>query len=141
MQPNAPTLHPSPATHATAEGPMMTAATIALQTQASADVGWPLRLAQRAFAALLDETAAGAPASAFRTARLRSAARRTLSALSADESTHLLRWLALQLATVDPLAAARSVPHLARVDAGLASGVEAAARRLAPRRRGGAAAA
>lgn len=81
----------------------------------------PLRLAQRAFAALIEEPARNAARNdaEFRFAQLRSAARRTLSALSADDQACLARWLALQF-----INAAASSPHLARVDAGLAANVD-----------------
>lgn len=90
---------------------------------AGGDVGLPLRLAQRAFAALI-ETRRG-HAGAFRLAQLRSAARRTLSVLSADDHVRLQRWLGLQLAsgavqTADP------VRLFARIDAMLAAQVGSA---------------
>jgi hypothetical protein len=81
----------------------------------------PLRLAQRAFAALIEEPARNAARNhaEFRFAQLRSAARRTLSALSADDQACLARWLALQF-----VSAAASSPHLARVDTTLAANVD-----------------
>jgi hypothetical protein len=83
----------------------------------------PLRLAQRAFAALIEEPAGNAPNHAeFRFAQLRSAARRTLSALSADDHVLLTRWLALQFAA----AATSSSQRLGRVDAVLAANVDSA---------------
>ena len=84
-------------------------------------VGLPLRLAQRAFAALIEEPARNAARNdaEFRFAQLRSAARRTLSALSADDQERLARWLALQF-----VAAPASSPHLVRVDTGLAAYVD-----------------
>ena len=92
--------------------------------QPSSAAGWPLRLTQRAFAALLELALhGGGTAGAFRAARLRGAARRTLSALSADDHARLVRWLALQLAT-----AARetdAAAALARADAATAAGVAA----------------
>ena len=59
-----------------------------------------LRHAQRAFAAMLDAMSSGNARAIgeFRDAQLRSAARRTLSALSADDRAELTEWLALQLA-------------------------------------------
>lgn len=84
-----------------------------------------LRLAQRAFAAVL-EAPWRTPAEAdFQTAASRRAARRALSALSADDHPRLLRWLALQVA-----ASAPGLPALARVDPRLAARVEAVARGL-----------
>jgi hypothetical protein len=88
--------------------------------QASSAASLPLRLAQRAFAMWLDiarheSVAAGA----FRAARLRRIARRTVSALSADDHARLIRWLAVQLVTSvtgDAVMAA-----LARVDAAIAA--------------------
>lgn len=139
MQPCAPTPHPIPATR-TAAGDASTMSTpTAARTPAGNAFGWPLRLAQRAFAALLGEPRGGAPASAFRSAQLRSAAQRTLSTLSADDAAQLARWLALQLATTKARAATHAASRLARVDARLAANVEAAARRarealFAPRR-------
>ena len=81
----------------------------------------PLRLAQRAFAALIEEPARNAARNGaeFRLAQLRSAARRTLSALSADDQACLSRWLALQF-----VCAVAASPHLARVDATLAANVD-----------------
>ncbi|MBO9664317.1 hypothetical protein [Dokdonella sp.] len=97
---------------------------IATNTQSpGGDVGLPLRLAQRAFAALLE--ARRGPAAAFRLAQLRSAARRTLSALSADDHTQLQRWLGLQLAS-GKAQAADAVRLFARIDAMLAAQVGAA---------------
>jgi hypothetical protein len=82
----------------------------------------PLRLAQRAFAALT-ETRRGSTG-AFRLAQLRSAARRTLSALSADDHARLQRWLALQLASAGAQAA-DALRVFARVDAALAAQIGA----------------
>lgn len=97
---------------------------IATSTQSpSGNVGLPLRLAQRAFAALL-ETRRG-PAGTFRRAQLRSAARRTLSALSADDHLRLQRWLGLQLAS-GTAQAADAARLFARVDTMLAAQVGAA---------------
>ncbi|MEO7325585.1 MAG: hypothetical protein ABIW82_12215 [Dokdonella sp.] len=60
-------------------------------------------------------------------AQLRSAARRTLSALSADEQSGLSRWLSLQLASSDAgdVVVNASSP-LTRVDAMLAARIAAA---------------
>lgn len=92
---------------------------------ASSNVGLPLRVAQRAFAALIE----GGNRGEFATAQLRSTARRTLSALSADEQSNLSRWLSLQLATnfVDNRVGTSSA--LTRVDAILAAGISAMLRR------------
>lgn len=78
-----------------------------------------LRLAQRAFAALIENGAAdrGARLDLFRTAQLRTAARRTLSALSADDRSRLSRWLSLQLAACSARGTERVNAALARVDA------------------------
>lgn len=97
----------------------------------------PLRLAQRAFAALLEHAARNHDvALTLHGAQLRSAARRALSALSADDRACLVRWLALQIA----VAAANpndSLPE--RVDAILGGHVAAVLARTreelaAPRR-------
>lgn len=55
-----------------------------------------LRCAQRAFASVID---ADRHVGEFRAAQLRLVARRTLSALSADDRARLADWLSLQLAT------------------------------------------
>ncbi|MBN8727762.1 MAG: hypothetical protein J0H15_08685 [Xanthomonadales bacterium] len=77
-----------------------------------------LRLAQRAFAAALETRSPIAGEADLRTAARRRAARRALSVLSADDRPRLLRWLALQVASM------RSVEPLARIDRGLAERVE-----------------
>ncbi|HEY0180434.1 MAG TPA: hypothetical protein VGC30_12510 [Dokdonella sp.] len=94
--------------------------------EASGQTGLALRLAQRAFAALIDAAAANATAmfATLRAAQLRQSARRTLSALSADDRARLLRWLTLQLASVGA-GAGRVRPLLARVDTALAASVAA----------------
>lgn len=88
---------------------------------------WPslsLRQAQRAFAALIEDVANEASRHAeIHLARLRSQARRTLSALSADDQERIVRWLALQFASRDAGEPARQ--WIGRVDATLAAGVEA----------------
>lgn len=86
---------------------------------ASSEVGLPLRMAQRAFAALID----GGNRGEFVAAQLRSTARRTLSALSADEQSSLSRWLSLQLATSSMHDRAGTSSALTRVDAMLAAGI------------------
>lgn len=102
----------------------MTPATASIGPLASAETGLSLRLAQRAFATLLEQADADAGYS-FQAAKRRRAARRTLSALSADDHARLTRWLALQLASgatrVGP--ACRSLAH---VDALLAATVSSA---------------
>jgi hypothetical protein len=110
---------------------------------AAAATEWPLRIAQRAFAALLEYApAAHADGEAFRAARLRRSARRTWSALSADSQALLLRWLTVQLAT---RASERGARAIARIDAALAANIAAALARvrdeLLPHGRDGAAAA
>lgn len=92
----------------------------------SSAAGLPLRLAQRTFAALLE----GGDRGEFAMAQLRSAARRTLSALSADEQSDLLRWLSLQLASSDAGELVNASSPLTRVDAMLAAGVSAALPRM-----------
>jgi len=86
----------------------------------------PLRSAQRAFAAVLDSHRR---VGEFRGAQLRSVARRTLSALSADDRTRLADWLSLQIA-----AGARDIEDsvlglIARIGAGIVARV----RRVLPR--------
>lgn len=83
----------------------------------------PLRLAQRAFAALIEDLSRDASRHAeIHLARLRSQARRTLSALSADDQQQIARWLALQFASGD--ACDQASQWLARVDAPLAAGID-----------------
>ena len=86
-----------------------------------------LRAAQRTLAASLE---AARDAGEFRKAQLRGAARRTLSALSADDRARLADWLSLLLATGDSRVADREIGALARIDAALVARV----RRLLPRR-------
>ena len=95
------------------------------QENASSDAGLQLRLAQRAFASLIEETVAESAADIglFRAAQLRSAARRTLSALSADDQLGLQRWLALQWVSQDLQDGGALRNPLARVDAMLAANV------------------
>jgi len=104
---------------------MTAPATLQPVEQASSAASLPLRLAQRAFAMWLDiARREGLAAGAFRSARLRRIARRTLSALSADDHARLIRWLAVQLVTSvtgDAVMAA-----LMRVDAVIAAGAGAA---------------
>ena len=84
--------------------------------QESSAAGLPLRMAQRTFAALLE----GGERGEFAMAQLRSAARRTLSALSADEQSDLLRWVSLQLASGNACELVNASRPLTRVDAMLA---------------------
>ena len=79
-----------------------------------------LRHAQRAFAAVLD---AARRVGEFRGAQLRSAARRTLSALSADDRTELAAWLTLQLAAGAEAGGERVLGLVARIDPGLVARV------------------
>jgi hypothetical protein len=97
---------------------------LAAHARAPAWASLPLRMAQRAFAALIEDVANDASRHAeIHFARLRSNARRTLSALSADDQQHIARWLALQFASRN----AGDQAHLwvARVDATLAAGIDA----------------
>ena len=98
-----------------------------LAEPASSAAALALRLAQRAFAAFIEDAAQdGTHCSAFRTAQLRSTARRTLSALSADDRPKLHRWLILQFAAgIAP--DSRLASHwLARVDVRLGANIDAA---------------
>jgi hypothetical protein len=79
-----------------------------------------LRAAQRAFAASLERAH---DAGEFRDAQRRGAARRTLSALSADDRARLADWLSLLLATGDSRVADASIVALARIDAALVARV------------------
>jgi hypothetical protein len=79
-----------------------------------------LRHAQRAFAALVD---AHARAGEFQRAQIRKYARRTLSALSADDRTSLAEWLALQIAAAS---SERALALAARIDEALAARVRRA---------------
>lgn len=109
---------------------------------ALAAVDWPLRHAQRAFAALIEHATRARSGGGFRAARLRAVAQRTVSALSADDRAWLAHWLAVLTASErEPAAASRA---LARVDAGLAASAAALLarthERLLQRRQPGAAA-
>lgn len=99
MQPFPCTTHPS-ATPGLLSGGFRADGPAALPDHgpAGSDVGLPLRLAQRAFAALIDAAWCRNDGT-FRLARLRRAARRTLSGLSADDRSRLSRWLSLQAAS------------------------------------------
>lgn len=100
-----------------------TAPAIATTPTAPGQVPLALRLAQRAFAALIEYRAGASKVdAALRSAQRRSAARRTLSTLSADDRPRLARWLAVQVASRD---AEPDLPLLARVDALLGARVTA----------------
>ncbi len=86
-----------------------------------------LRRAQRAFAAAFERPRTHGFSAALHAARQRRLARRSLSALSADERQRLLRWLAWQQVT------ASVRPILARIDDELAARIDALARPLAAR--------
>ncbi len=81
---------------------------------------WCLRLAQQAFAALLEESHR---LGSFRIAALRASARAALSAVSVDDRGPLEAWLALQLATSRADLASNSLGTLATVDLALAASV------------------
>ncbi|HEY6892613.1 MAG TPA: hypothetical protein VI258_00485 [Rhodanobacteraceae bacterium] len=86
-----------------------------------------LRAAQRAFAAALERVR---DAGEFRAAQRRGAARRTLSALSADDRARLADWLSLLLATGDSRGTDDAMLALGRIDAAIVARV----RRELPRR-------
>ena len=86
-----------------------------------------LRAAQRAFAASLE---GARDAGEFRGAQRRGAARRTLSALSADDRARLADGLSLLLAAGGSRVADASIVALARIDAAVVARV----RRELPRR-------
>ncbi len=88
-----------------------------LQAVGPAPASLELRCAQRAYASALERVGE------FRTAQLRSAARRTLSALSADDRARLTEWLTLQLATIDRGHADAMQKLLARIDMRVAAHV------------------
>ena len=90
--------------------------------EAPGDASLALRLAQRAFAPLLERSARH---TTFRFAQLRSGARRVLSALSADDRVRLARWLALLCVHAGDRACEVVESRLARVDALLATAVVA----------------
>jgi hypothetical protein len=87
---------------------------------AVSDASLVLRTAQRAFAPLLERNASFTP---FRFAQLRSAARRALSALSADDRDRLTRWLAWLCVTDTTLGREAPEARLTRIDIPLAAGV------------------
>ncbi|WP_139224963.1 hypothetical protein [Dokdonella immobilis] len=81
---------------------------------------WSLRLAQQAFAAVLDERPRHGR---FRRAALRTAARAALSALSGDDRGLLERWLTLQWVTLGASGASLSLSALASIEPALAAAV------------------
>ncbi len=81
---------------------------------------WALRLAQQAFAQLLEDSARH---SGFRVSARRMSARAALSALSVDDRGPLEHWLALQVLCASTVLAADSINVLATVDAALATAV------------------
>jgi hypothetical protein len=81
---------------------------------------WPLRLAQQAFAAVLEERPRH---DRFGRAALRSAARAALSALSGDDRGLLERWLTLQWVTLGAKRPSVSLATLASIDPALAAAV------------------
>jgi hypothetical protein len=98
-----------------------------LAEPASSAAALALRLAQRAFAAYIEDAAKeGTHGSAFRAAQLRGTARRTLSALSADDRPKLSRWLILQFAASVASDSTLAGRRLARVDVRLAANIGAA---------------
>ena len=107
------------------------ASALAAADAASSAASLGLRLAQRAFAACIeDATSHGANGRAFHAARLRSMARRTLSALSADDRSKLDRWLSLQFATAFALDSTFASRWLGRVDSRLDMSVQTTAANL-----------
>ena len=92
------------------------------------EMSWPVRLAQQAFALLLEDSRRH---SGFRVAPRRSVARKALSAVSVDDRGPLERWLALQLLTAPADTANDSLGVLATVDTALAAAVRANVARLA----------
>jgi hypothetical protein len=90
------------------------------ETAVADAAGLELRHAQRAFAALIDEHAR---AGEFRGAQMRKHARRTLSALSADDRARLAEWLTLQIAARTD---ERALALAARIDEALVARVRRA---------------
>ncbi|HNR92619.1 MAG TPA: hypothetical protein PKO41_09360 [Dokdonella sp.] len=88
---------------------------------------WNLRLAQQAFAELLEQRRRH---SSFRVTAQRRSARRGLSALSADDRGRLERWLALQVVTAASGESGEGLDLLATVDPTLVAGVRAQLPRL-----------
>ena len=125
MQPSLLIEHPNTTTSCDMRNDSMTAPATALaNAPASSPAALALRLAQRAFAAVIDNASSkGADHGTFRGAQLRRAARRTLSALSADDRPRLNRWLFLQLAAGVAPDSARASRWLARMDARLGANI------------------
>lgn len=84
--------------------------------------GWRLRLAQQAFAALLEGSRR--PAS-FRRSSLRALSRARLTALSVDDRGRLQRWLTLQFATGSAFAASKGFDSLSMIDPLMSASVRA----------------
>ena len=127
MQPFLSTEHPNAiGSNGLRNKPMSTPEPAAAEPASSA-AALALRLAQRAFAAFIEDAARKRNCGgAFHAAQLRSAARRTLSALSADDRPRLNRWLILQFAAGVASDGAAARRWLARVDAHLGANVGAA---------------
>lgn len=102
---------------------MSSAGSTAGGAAAAGDASLSLRMAQRAFAPLLERNVRH---TTFRFAQLRSGARRVLSALSADDRVRLARWLALLCTAAAMDAREVAELRLARIDATLAASVAAA---------------
>lgn len=101
-----------------------------------APTSWPLRLAQQAFSALLEDSRRQ---SGFRVGSRRASARSALSALSVDDRGPLERWLAMQVLTTPAGETTANLDVLATVDAPLTSAVRASLMQLAaPAANGGA---
>lgn len=89
--------------------------------------GLPLRHAQRVLAALIEGEGwkRDSTGKTFCMARRRTAVRKALAVLAADDSARLARWLALQLATRAPGAGFDDSRNpLSRIDAAMASAVQ-----------------
>lgn len=85
-----------------------------------AHASWSMRLAQQAFAQLLEDSARH---SGFRVGARRTLARKTLSAMSVDDRGLFERWLSLQVLCAPTARATESINVLATVDAALATAV------------------
>jgi hypothetical protein len=112
MQPLIPMTHPMAEMAAALSDPMSVALSGAIA--AGREASLELRLAQRALAAWI-ETPPGAEA--LCEARLARDARRTLSALSADDRARCADWLALLIAARDRAEAQRLLGPFSRADA------------------------
>jgi hypothetical protein len=82
---------------------------------------WPLRLAQQAFAAVLEERPRHGR---FRRAALRAEARAALSALSGDDRGLLERWLTLQWVTLGASRPSMNLSALASIEPALAAAIK-----------------